>query len=276
MKKPLILTGGKNAIIKTILENIPPHHVYVEPYFGGGTVFFAKEPSEIEIINDIDDRLVTFYRVLQDEQKAKKLYRMILYTLYSDAEMRRAGEILMNKDKHSDLEVAYAVFVNINSNIRHELNPRCKNVALDYTKKGQSLTKVGKERILFAIERIKDAIILNRDAIQIIEQSDRPEVFMFLDPPYLNTSKFYTYDCDLDYHQRLLETLKNLKHAKFMITTFKNELYDKELAECRRIEIERTCFVKCLPRRTVLKDATDKTRRDKRTEVIYMNYDLTK
>lgn len=68
MKTPITYYGGKQRLTKAILAMIPPHKIYIEPFFGGGAVFFAKEPSYLEVINDINDNIITFYRVCQDDQ----------------------------------------------------------------------------------------------------------------------------------------------------------------------------------------------------------------
>ena len=67
MKTPITYYGGKQLLAPTIINMIPTHRIYCEPYFGGGAVFFAKEASWLEAINDINDRLMTFYEVLQNK-----------------------------------------------------------------------------------------------------------------------------------------------------------------------------------------------------------------
>lgn len=62
-KTPISYYGGKQAMLKKILPLIPDHVVYVEPFFGGGAVFFAKDKSEVEIINDYNSNVANFYRV---------------------------------------------------------------------------------------------------------------------------------------------------------------------------------------------------------------------
>ena len=52
MKTPITYYGGKQSMLSIILPMIPEHNLYCEPFFGGGAVFFAKEPSKIEVIND--------------------------------------------------------------------------------------------------------------------------------------------------------------------------------------------------------------------------------
>ena len=69
MRTPITYYGGKQQLASTILGMMPPHRVYVEPYFGGGAVFFSKGKSYCEVVNDIDDRIITFYDVCQDEKK---------------------------------------------------------------------------------------------------------------------------------------------------------------------------------------------------------------
>jgi site-specific DNA-adenine methylase len=69
MKSPIKWKGGKSHSVKTIVPIIPEHKCYVEPFFGGGWVFFAKEKSKVEVINDINSQLVNFYEVLRTQPK---------------------------------------------------------------------------------------------------------------------------------------------------------------------------------------------------------------
>ena len=58
MHRVLRYPGSKWNIARQIVELIPEHHSYVEPYFGSGAVFFNKKPSEIETVNDLDDEVL--------------------------------------------------------------------------------------------------------------------------------------------------------------------------------------------------------------------------
>lgn len=58
---PLKYHGGKHYQAQKIVQLMPPHLHYVEPYFGSGAVLFSKDPHGIsEVANDLDERLVTF------------------------------------------------------------------------------------------------------------------------------------------------------------------------------------------------------------------------
>src|ERR1700679_225442 len=65
MRGPINYIGGKNRLAKTIIERIPDHLTYIEPFSGGAQVFFHKPRSRIEVLNDLDSQLVNFYRVCQ-------------------------------------------------------------------------------------------------------------------------------------------------------------------------------------------------------------------
>ena len=65
-KSPLKWFGGKYYLAPEIVKRMPPHVHYVEPFFGGGAVLWAKDPQgKSEVVNDIHGRLMNFYRHLQ-------------------------------------------------------------------------------------------------------------------------------------------------------------------------------------------------------------------
>ena len=57
MKSPLVYVGGKSILSKQIIAMILQHTIYCEVFAGAGWVFFKKEPSKSEIINDLDGRV---------------------------------------------------------------------------------------------------------------------------------------------------------------------------------------------------------------------------
>ena len=65
MKTILKYPGAKNRLAPWIVSKMPPHEVYLEPFFGSGAVFFNKEPCRIETINDIDDEVYNFFNTVR-------------------------------------------------------------------------------------------------------------------------------------------------------------------------------------------------------------------
>ena len=81
MKMILKYPGSKWGIADRLVELIPPHHSYVEPFFGSGAVFFCKQESDIETINDLDSNVVNLFSCIQED--AERLARLILTTPFS-------------------------------------------------------------------------------------------------------------------------------------------------------------------------------------------------
>lgn len=69
MKAPFTYFGGKMGLAPAIVELMPAHDAYIEPFFGSGAVFFAKPRSRHEIVNDVDGHVVAFFRCLRDRRE---------------------------------------------------------------------------------------------------------------------------------------------------------------------------------------------------------------
>jgi len=106
LKRPISYYGGKQAIINHILPLIQAHEVYTEVFFGGGTVFFAKEPVANETINDTLDVCINFYQVLKNNYKALK--KLIDHSLYSRSTHVHAQRIISNIMPADNLQRAWA------------------------------------------------------------------------------------------------------------------------------------------------------------------------
>jgi DNA adenine methylase len=109
MKTPITYYGGKQRLLPYILPIIPKHTLYAEPFTGGGAVFFAKEPSEIEVLNDTNRQLITFYEVLKSDYS--KLRRKIDATLHSRESHKYARIIYDNPHFFGKVDIAWSVWV---------------------------------------------------------------------------------------------------------------------------------------------------------------------
>lgn len=70
MVGPLAYLGGKNRVARKIISLIPEHTCYIEPFCGGAQVFFHKEPSKVELLNDLNEDVFNFLRVCQMHRKS--------------------------------------------------------------------------------------------------------------------------------------------------------------------------------------------------------------
>ena len=91
LNAPIKWVGGKFKLRKRIVELIPEHSCYVEVFGGAGWILFAKEPSDVEIWNDLESELVNFYRVIKE--RPEEFYETFEMTLVSREEFERCRYI---------------------------------------------------------------------------------------------------------------------------------------------------------------------------------------
>ena len=106
--------GGKQNMLKHILPKIPPHKSYIEPFFGGGAVFWAKDPSPFEVVNDISDRLMTFYKVLKYD--FDEIEKLVDDTFHSRAQHRESHDLYISQKGEitRQIECAWSVWLQSN------------------------------------------------------------------------------------------------------------------------------------------------------------------
>lgn len=189
-KVPFTRYGGKARKLRFLLSHIPYSRIYCEPFLGSGAVFFARDPSEIEVINDIDYDVVNFFSVLRDEAKLWSLCRRLYWTPYSrimfkeaQRRLRRSvwGEFSVQKALEGDVERAYWWYISIVQSVNDS----------GY---GWSWTRSHPPRQAWAVlylplfgERLRRAYIECADWREVCERWDSEETVFYLDPPYLES-----------------------------------------------------------------------------------------
>ena len=84
---PIKWHGGKHYLATRIIELMPEHIHYVEPYFGGGSVLLHKNPIGVsEVVNDICGELMNFWRVLRSDDTLHEFARIIQTIPFSKPE----------------------------------------------------------------------------------------------------------------------------------------------------------------------------------------------
>lgn len=109
MKTPISYYGGKQSLSSLIVGLISGHRIYCEPFFGGGAVFFAKNPSEVEVINDTNRELINFYEVVR--YSFPDLEHEISLSLHSHDMHRQAEVVYTNPDMFGRMKRAWAVWM---------------------------------------------------------------------------------------------------------------------------------------------------------------------
>src|SRR5579862_8485693 len=109
MRPPITYYGGKQKLAKELLPLIPTHRLYIEPFMGGGALFFAKEPSAAEIINDLNGNVTNFYRIVQSQ--FDELKKLVDGTLHSRATHQEAMQVYNNPKDFDAISRAWAFWV---------------------------------------------------------------------------------------------------------------------------------------------------------------------
>jgi len=70
--------AGKTHLARRIVAEIPEHRIYVEPFAGGAQVLFAKEPSDVEVVSDLDPEIAFAFKFAKNATAAQleRLRRM--------------------------------------------------------------------------------------------------------------------------------------------------------------------------------------------------------
>ena len=252
MKTPISYYGGKQNMVRHILPLFPQHKQYVEPFFGGGAVFFAKTPSDHEVINDLDNRVINFYRVLQGNFEG--LQDLIKSTLHSEAVHKYAKDILED-EAISEVERAWAFWVRCNMSFGYVVGA---GFAFANSKNRIGLKNKRDKFESHYKKRVEGIEIFCRDAIDLIKLKDTPDTFFYCDPPYVSSDCGHYKGYTKDNFMELLELLSNIK-GKFLLSSYP----DPELEKYSQWHTKK--IIQNL-------SVTQNTYSDTKTEVLTYNY----
>jgi DNA adenine methylase len=231
MSKKIIKTpiakyyGGKFNMLKFLLQFVPPHKVYVEVFGGSGALLFGKEPSKLEIFNDIDSEVVNFFRVLRDKRKFKEFYRQVSLVPYSREEFKN---FLKTLGEGNEVERAVKFFVCV----KQAYGGQLRGTGWSYSKntnKDVSAYLSAIENLPQVVERLRMVQIENRDYRKIFEIYDSEETFFYCDPPYVKDIRKsyynYRYEFTLEDHKEFVERVLKLK-GMVLISGYEHQIYE--------------------------------------------------
>jgi len=178
-------TGGKHFLVKKLLPLIPPHRVYVEVFGGAAALLFAKQPSQEEVYNDIDSNLVNVFMVVRDRKD--EFLKRLEWLPFSRELYARFTKDLDEGKIIDPLERAVAFFYCMRSCFAGRFGS-----GWAFTRKGPSRASRWAnvpESLASIAERIRKLDIDHLDFRQCIKNRDAPDVFFFLDPPYLDVKQ---------------------------------------------------------------------------------------
>lgn len=257
INSPFRYAGGKFYARKLILNHIPEHTVYIEPFAGGGSIFFAKPKTLVNQLNDIDHELINVYRVIRDEPNElitflKKRTNSRIPTALTEG--IRIGEPLpATKELHkffkfefkptNELEMAGRWFYLNRTSYSGIMN--FQNMYFGYGDKFSMQPKNWARNIERTSEKMQNVILTSHD-FEIIIENAPDGALLFLDPPYFNADQDKFYNCSFTKqdHYRLENCLRRNSERLNLFITYDNtpeirhlynwmdEMHDKEWNYC--------------------------------------------
>lgn len=228
MNAVLKYPGAKNRLAPWICEYIPEHNVYLEPYFGSGAIFFNKPQARIETINDLDDNVTNYFMVIRNNPE--ELIRRLELTPYGRTEYEDAFTIPITDDEiERARKFAVRCWMGFGCSNRYKNGFRSsqQSSSPNTTRAWDKFPEV----LRIATERLKNVQIENLDAIELIRRYDTEDVFIYVDPPYLHSTRknyLYRHEMKDSQHLELLELLK-CHPGKVLLSGYDNELYNTVL-----------------------------------------------
>ena len=206
MQQPIVpWIGGKRRLAKLILPHVNgEHECYVEPFAGAAAIFFLKEPSKVEVINDINGELVNLYRVVQNH--LDEFVRQFRWWLVS----RQLFDWLKATPEKTLTDIQRAARF-------YYLQRLCFGGKVEGRTFGTATTGGVRLNFLRLEEDLSEAHVrLARTTIEHLEWSacvaryDRPHTLFYCDPPYWDTEG-YGVPFPLEEYERLAEMAKTIK-----------------------------------------------------------------
>ena len=216
-RTPISYYGGKQTMLPHILPLIPAHTIYTEAFFGGGAVFWAKQPVKTEIINDFNANVYTFYKVLQN--RFAELKNLIERSVVSREAYKAALVIYHAPFAFTEVQQAWAFWYATNCGYSNQVG-NCR-----ITTNSKNVSALNNKITNFTdtySARLRGVQIDNNDATEVLSRHDTPDTFHYVDPPYVGAKQGHYGGYGQEHFNELLATLATLK-GKFLLSSYHNE-----------------------------------------------------
>lgn len=255
--------GGKWRLAPWIIEHMPPHQCYVEPFGGAASVLLRKGRASLDVYNDLDGAVVTLFRLLRDDPE--ELIRRVEMTPFSREDFGRAQDF--SSPPANDMELCLRLLVRSHMGFstagtcgrgNHEKTGfRARGVRAGTTppENWRRFPPVLRQ----VAERMQGVVIESLPARRLIEMHDDTDTLFYLDPPYLPDTRDpradYNHEMTERDHEEMLDQILHLEGA-VILSGYPSEIYDSALSDWVRVE-----------RQAMAEGARA------RVEVLWMNFD---
>jgi DNA adenine methylase len=230
--------GGKFRLAPWIIEHMPKHICYVEPFGGAAGVLLQKPRSYSEVYNDLDGEVVNLFRVLRDQELNQGLQEACALTPYSRSEFCSAQVPTTDPVERARRMVIRACMgfgtasgIGGDSGFRSDSKRKYATPAHLWERYPSNLAAV--------CQRLQGVIIENKDAIPVMRSHDASTTLHYIDPPYLPETRvkghrYYNHEMTENDHEQLLAVAGSLS-GMVMVSGYESELYADVLANWQKV-----------------------------------------
>ena len=255
--------GSKTTYAGWIIDHIPEHTQYIEPFGGAASVLVAKPRSELEVYNDLNGDCVEFFRAVRDRPDELKHwventpYSRQLFEKYRkkypdwpDDTVERAGRFLVVQSQGFGGKLIGSKQKPSYSYAKASTSSAKSAPQWIWTNKGEAVSKLA--------QRFDGVNIEHVDYAELVDRYDHEDAFFYFDPPYVDVGDDYYQVEDGGFnHKRFVDTLHDME-GKWLVS------YDHNIPN--GLDDYRTVS------RT--KDASFSSERPEKVETLTMNYDI--
>jgi DNA adenine methylase len=251
LTQPIKWHGGKYYLRKWIIGLMPPHLHYVEPFFGSGGILLARDPDRdwmssdnqelssalqgsSEVANDLHGELINFWRVLQNAEDFEAFRQRIELTPFSEAEFDDAkngshanhpGE----PERRVDRAIRFFILARQSrQGLMRDFATLSRNRTRSRINEQVSAWLNVIEGLPDIHQRLRNVVILNQNACDVIRKQDGLQTLFYCDPPYVHetrsTTGEYAFEMTEVQHIELLNVLAGIE-GRFMLSGYLSDLY---------------------------------------------------
>lgn len=196
--------GGKRRLAKTILPLFPKHACYVEPFCGAAALYFMKDQSDVEVLNDINGELINMYRVIKHH--LDEFARQFRWAL-SSREIFRWLQVTP-PETLTDIQRAARFYYLQKLSFGGKINNQSFGTATTSPPRLNLLRL--EEDLSQAHLRLSRTYIEHQAWQDCIAKYDRPHTLFYCDPPYWGTEG-YGVDFNLEQYDQMAELARSIK-----------------------------------------------------------------
>ncbi|WP_353614807.1 DNA adenine methylase [Mangrovibacter phragmitis] len=233
--------GGKFRLAPWIIEQMPEHICYVEPFGGAAGVLLQKPRSYSEVYNDLDSEVVNLFRVLRDPEFSLRLRDACALTPYSRDEFCTAQQLTSDPVERARRMVVRACMgfgsaagIGGQSGFRSDSKRKYATAAHLWERYPENLAAV--------CQRLQGVIIENKDALAVMRAHDADTTLHYIDPPYIQETRvqgnrYYNHEMTVEGHEQLLAVARTMK-GMVMISGYDHDIYNDVLTDWKKTEKE--------------------------------------